>query len=286
MASTNNSALDTLPFHGVVDYDIEIEFESSKSRIEKLMSDHGLLDFIKSNQLSEMLNPDSTVSCEYYCEDEFTKLKRNGPQYLNMFYLNIVSLPKHGGELVNFINSLETNFQAVVLSEIGARNISTVQHLFNNYTFYSVLPDNNNYGGVGIYLSDLMSDVQVTEEYNLKRSCNCYNCNFESLFINFTYRSKNYTLAGIYNHPRGNISHFIDSLDRSLDSVDRGRTVIIAGDININILQYEKKTVLESITLYLSKKFLLIYLSHPASLLTPLHALIIFLVVNRRIIQT
>ena len=123
MASTNNSALDTLPFHGVVDYDIEIEFESSKSRIEKLMSDHGLLDFIKSNQLSEMLNPDSTVSCEYYCEDEFTKLKRNGPQYLNMFYLNIVSLPKHGGELVNFINSLETNFQAVVLSEIGARNI-------------------------------------------------------------------------------------------------------------------------------------------------------------------
>ena len=66
--------------------------------------------------------------------------------------MNIRSLPKHSGELKCIINVLENQFDVIVLSEIGSRNISTVQHLFVDFTLYHVTPVRNLYGGVGIYI--------------------------------------------------------------------------------------------------------------------------------------
>ena len=40
--------------------------------------------------------------------------------------MNIRSLPKHAGELIVFLKLLQTNFDMIVLTEIGARNVSTV----------------------------------------------------------------------------------------------------------------------------------------------------------------
>ena len=37
--------------------------------------------------------------------------------------MNICSLPKHGGELVNF-SSMEAKFGVIILTEICARNVS------------------------------------------------------------------------------------------------------------------------------------------------------------------
>ena len=53
-------------------------------------------------------------------------------QHLNIFSMNIRGLPKHGGELLVFLQSLETKFDVIVLTEIGDHNIGTVEHLLPN----------------------------------------------------------------------------------------------------------------------------------------------------------
>ena len=70
-----------------------------------------------------------------------------------MIFFNIWSLPKHGGELLVFLEALEINSHIIVAIEIGARNIGTVEHLLPNYDCHYILPHDNYFVGVGIIYS-------------------------------------------------------------------------------------------------------------------------------------
>ena len=49
---------------------------------------------VKENKYEELFNPNQNFSCQYYTEDEFIIKNRNGDDLLNIFSLNIRSLPK------------------------------------------------------------------------------------------------------------------------------------------------------------------------------------------------
>ena len=66
--------------------------------------------------------------------------------------------------LLNFICSMGTKFDAMILTEIGARNLSVVLNLFPNYTFYYMRPHNNNYGGVGIYTHYSLLNIVMMDD--------------------------------------------------------------------------------------------------------------------------
>ena len=163
--------------------------------------------YLKENKFEELFNHFDSVICQYYDENEFISANRDGDGFLNIFSMNIRSLPKHGGELVNFISSMETKFDVIILTEIGARNLSVVLNLFPAYTFHYVRPQNNNYGGVGIYTHNPLLYVVMKGDLVLTKSCDCSKCEFESLFIEFVYNGILYTVGGIYRHPSGNVSH-------------------------------------------------------------------------------
>ena len=180
---------------------------------------------------------------------------RNGDGFLNIFSMNIRSLPKHGGELVNFISSMETKFEVIILTEIGARNLSVVLNLFPAYTFHNVRPQNNNYGGVGIYTHNSLLNVVMMEDLVFTKSCDCSKCEFESLFIEFVYNGILYTVGGIYRHPSGNVSHFISSLETILTKLDDRKNVILAGDMNID-LKYTNENVMSYMSTMMSYRYL------------------------------
>ena len=77
--------------------------------------------------------------------------------------MNIGSLPKHGGELLYLMSVLQTKFDIIVITEIGTRNIELVKHLFENYKFHYVLALNNLYGGVGIYFSKDIQNLEILD---------------------------------------------------------------------------------------------------------------------------
>ena len=124
----------------------------------------------------------------YFLEDEFTQLKRETPSYLNIFSINICSLPKHGNDLVVFLKLLDTDLDIVVLMEIWSHSMDLVQHLLNDYDFYYVKHLNNIYGrGVGINVSSSTIKGQVLDNIVVEKTCLCPKCGIESLFLKLSY---------------------------------------------------------------------------------------------------
>ena len=245
-----------LPFCNITDYDIECEYQSARKIIHDRMNNSELLRFIRDNRLNQALFDVDAIKCDYYDSAEFCRLNRKDNTFLNIVTMNIVSLPKHAGELACFISTLETHIDVIVLTEIGARNISTVEHLFQNYTFFYVTPCNNPKGGVGIYVSHRMNDIVINNECSYNKTCNCVRCEIESLFVDFTYGGKRYTVGGIYRHPNGNVDHFCCDLEELCNNFEHDRNIILAGDMNINIINFDNAHVLKYLTLMMSHRFL------------------------------
>ena len=245
-----------LPFENITDYDLENEFKSAKARIQQKMNDHRLENFLKKNYLMELFNPFDLNMCKYFDEDEYNGLRRSSKYHLNVFSMNIRSLPKHAGDLVVFLKLLEMEFDVIILTEIGARNISTVENLMEGYDFHYVLPIDNMYEGVGIYLSENITNIQILNDIKICKTCHCPKCNFESLFLNFEFRTYPFTVGGIYRHPNGNTNHFVFDLESTIDQIAGPSTIILAGDINIDIIKFEHDDSMKYLTTLLGKRFL------------------------------
>ena len=151
----------------------------------------------------------------------------------------IRSLPKHGGELSVFLQSLETKFDVILLTEVGARNIGTVEHLLPNYDFYYTLPRENFYGGVGMYVSKSIGSIQTIDDLNFTQTCQCSKCAVQTLYIRFDYGKRSYILGGKYRHPNGNIKHFTEDLENTLTTITKKCTAFFVGDLNIDLIKYE-----------------------------------------------
>ena len=60
---TNIYLLQHLPFRELTDFDTGINFQSARERITELMDQHGLVEFLKGNYLSELFDPQDLVLC-------------------------------------------------------------------------------------------------------------------------------------------------------------------------------------------------------------------------------
>ena len=133
MSPAARSLMQELPFPGQTDHDIELTFGSAKAHTRYRMDTNGFREFIKDNRLNSLCNPYDTLWCEYYSEDEFIRKINKCNRTLNIISFNIRSLPRHSWELLVFLEALEIHFHVIVLSEIGARIIGTVERLLSNY---------------------------------------------------------------------------------------------------------------------------------------------------------
>ena len=220
------------------------------------MNDHRLDKFLEEHYLSSLFEPNANNLCNYYDEDSYGNLKRDKPSHLNIFCMNIRSLPRHAGELIVFLKLLQTDFDIIVLTEIGARNISTVEHLLDDYEFLYTLPKSNMYGGVGLYFSKDITNVNILNNVCINKTCHCSKCDYESMFISFKFQKNEFIIGGIYRHPNGNMKHFVDDLERTLMTINGKTSCILAGDINIDIIKFENEGTMNYLTTLFSYRFL------------------------------
>ena len=143
-----------------------------------------------------------------------------------------------------------------MLTEIGARNISTVQHLLDDYDFLYTLPKRNMYGGVRIYLNKDITNVNILNKTCICKSCHCSKCNFESMFISFKFQRSEFIIRGIYRYPNGNIKHFVEDLERTLININGNASCILAGNMNIDIIKFENEGTMNYLTTLFSCRFL------------------------------
>ena len=201
-----------IEIQGLTNYEIELNSQSTKKYIINLLDNHKLCEYLKESYLNSVFNPNDLHLCNYFDEDEFIACNRNRTSHLKILSMNIRSLPKHSGELKCFINVLGNEFDIIVLTEIGFRNLSTVEHLFAGYVFSYVTPDVNFYGGVGIYISKKMENVYIDEHLSITKSCHYVKCETESLFVKFTHNNVSFIVGGIYRHPKRKLFSFCKGL--------------------------------------------------------------------------
>ena len=96
-----------MPFANLTDFDLEQEFQTTKNYFLSLMKENCFYSAIKENKFMNMMNGPENEPCKYYDNEEFIALNLNQRQFLNIFSLNISSLPKHAGELACFLYSLD-----------------------------------------------------------------------------------------------------------------------------------------------------------------------------------
>ena len=227
-----------------------------KRKFANLMNNENFQTIITENKYEQLFNPNQNFSCQYYDECEFIIKNRNGDDFLNVFSLNIRSLPKTGGRTDEFLGTLKTEFHVIILTEIGSRNLTVVEKIFPNYTCFHKIRQRNNWGGVGIYIHNSLSNVGLLDEINIVLEYDCMKCEVESLFVEFMFNGAMYTVGGIYRHPNGNVSHFVAALECVLHKINTKRTTVLAGDMNIDIIKFSNEDVMFYMSTLMSFKYL------------------------------
>lgn len=213
-------------------------------------------EFLKSleaNNLSkDIIEHTSTLlenfHCSYENESSFQKLtKKHNSNSLKIFHLNIRSINKHKLLLKHYIESLNCNFDLIFLSETGNAKTEEIEEIFINYIFFIDPPKQGrgSKGGSGILVNrnSFKSIEEIFEDDCLKNKCDCTNCIIENKWLKLKTTKNSYTIGSIYRHPGGNSTHFTKSLDTLLKKTDNKSTLILAGDVNINLLKQENKDV-------------------------------------------
>ena len=98
----------------------------------------------------------------------------------------------------------------------------------------------------------------ITERNDLKmkKNCQCNDCMFENCWIQLSCHEETFIIGGIYRHPKGNVTHFNDVIMESLKQTKPSDICIVAGDININLLNLDNKLTYDYVTMMLSQNFL------------------------------
>lgn len=160
---------------------------------------------------------------------------QNHKSFLNIFYMNIRSFNKNNSELRIFLNSFKFKFDIIVLVEIWANFEYSTDKIFEGYNLFYVTNTFNKNGGVAIYsLKELLT---FTLDFN-----DCLNLddkkNLDIIGLNISINKQNYAVIGLYNHNSNKIDSFKDTLLKVKSKFSKDKKIIVACDLNINLLNY------------------------------------------------
>jgi len=137
------------------------------------------------------------------------------------------------------INLLDYKFDAVVLSEIWAYNITYYKNILPGYSLYYKLPTDTKVGGVGIFVKDCYC-VHELASFSISST---ESCKVENLWLEITRFGNKVILGGIYRHPNHNILDFTSKFEDELNKILSQRIpCVVAGDFNIDLLKFDNHT--------------------------------------------
>jgi len=191
------------------------------------------------NSLNSIINSDllKQFNFQYSTADEFAhKITANLINTdISLFHVNIRSLNKNYSELCVFLESLQFQFDIIVLSEIWNFNLNMYGNILKNYTFYHDIPKDSNVGGIGVYIKD---SFECTELSSLKIN-NSLNNRVENLWFEISRSDTRYRLGCIYRHPNQNVDDFSTLLHPILNQIRKDNIpCIITGDVNIDLCKF------------------------------------------------
>jgi hypothetical protein len=143
---------------------------------------------------------------------------------IKLLHINIRSMQRNFNNFLVIFTRLNISFDLVILSECWINDNSTIQQI-EGYTSFSTQKYINKSGGVVAYVNNKWSSNVSEPDI---ADANCLMIEVPNVF----------TTLGFYRSPSfRNTDNFIFSLDKLLESVSPNTCLIMAGDINIDILE-------------------------------------------------
>jgi hypothetical protein len=155
--------------------------------------------------------------------------------YLNIFFLNIRSFNKNNLELQCYLNSFNFFFDLIVLVEIWSNFEFSTDRFMPGYVLNYTINSNNKNGGVAIFSKNehKISNLSITDCLNPNG-----NKNIDILGINLEINEQKFVIFGIYNHNANKIESLYKTLINLINKFGNNNRIIIASDLNINVLKY------------------------------------------------
>lgn len=230
----HNLELSELPFRNLTNYSVANLFQTSTSRLNEILRENGITNILQRSTNPADMTPLTEAPCEYINDDSFKILTSQNKFNFSIFHQNIRSLSKHVGQFWSYLQSLNFQFDVIMLSEIGQKNFHIACHVFNDYQCFFQPPTDNPRGGVAIFIKSSISKYTTRKDLEIKMNCTCSKCQVESLFIEIPLDEK-YILGCVYRHPNGNIDHFTDAIFETHGKIRKNLPILICGDINIDL---------------------------------------------------
>ena len=169
-------------------------------------------------------------------------------------HLNISSLSYHHLELYNLIADMKIKPKIIGISE--SRLQKSKQHITNislpDYV-YEHTPTESSKGGTLLYLDKNL-------KHKLRKDLNIYHKGtIESTFVEIINKNEKNMVAGcIYKHPKQTIPDFLDNLLLPLleKLSHENKQILIMGDFNINLLNYDDKNIANFLNTMFSYSYL------------------------------
>ena len=245
MISFHDLADINLPFLNCSSFYISCQFQTAKKQhIEKLENNNFSKEMIKHvNKISK-----DNYGCKYYDKNNINSVKNHHHNSaLKVFHINISSIEKHGLELVSYLKHLNINYDIIMLTETRETTVDIINLYFPNYDIFLKNPDSPKGGACILIAKDKFKNIHVIndESFNLGNKCECDQCEIDNIWISLEANNKKLLAGCIYRHPKSPsaILHFTENLNNLMKNINDNTTAIIAGDFNIDLIDYENNYV-------------------------------------------
>lgn len=215
---------------------------------------------IQQNDILDDFDPDGNFldhvlpenMCQHLTVSELNDKNLN-PDQFSLINYNICSFHKNSAQFESFLDSINTNFKCIVISETWNNETNIEMCKLPNYNDFHTIRSGEEVctrsGGVSIFCSEEIHASKINE-------LSVCTVNIETCVVQLKYLEKNFVILGLYRPNQGNKNDFIQELDQIIDSIDLSvGTVFIVGDFNLNQLDLEDSHIVEFGSKLYSKSF-------------------------------
>ena len=245
-----------MPFSACTDYQVFRECSNQIGNIFEIFNNNSF-----AKQIKTLVNnfTNENYNCKYYNTSEFQSLIKNlDSDSLKMIHFNIRSFEKNKFLLYSSLELLNIEFDIIFLSEIGKVNVALAESIFKGYKLIHQPPSTNK-GGAGMLIKidkfDSICEIK-DPKYCITKTCECTNCLVESVRVKLSSDNKEFIASSIYRHPNGNIDHFVDSIEPIFSDKNDSSWHMVAGDMNINLLNADDEKSSNYVEKFLNANFI------------------------------
>lgn len=164
--------------------------------------------------------------------ENFNQINRTFLSYpLPIIFLNIRSMRTNFNSFLTTINNIIENIKIIILVETNINEEETSFYEIHGFESNFINRPNRSGGGIAIYVRNNLTYTNISTTFS----------SFESLCIKIN-TLENITIVAVYRPPSLNVYDFIRELDDILQTIKRQKTVILLGDINIDLLKQTSVT--------------------------------------------